>query len=183
MTDNPTPNFACAPRGALRLLSLGLLGLALAGAASAQAPAGPPKAETVSWTLTAPPAGAVKPGSRLVLTLRGAVQDGWHVYGLRQLPLGPTPLRITLDPGDIAAADGAPVGSRAVRTHDPSFDLDTEFYAKPFTVSVPVRVGLRLAPGRQSIPVNVRFQTCNGQICQPPKTVRLSAPITVQADG
>ena len=68
-----------------------------------------------------------------------------------------------------------------MKTHDPSFDLDTQYYEKAFTVSVPVRVGT--AAGPQQIPVSVRFQACNGKTCKPPKTVKLSAPITVRADG
>jgi hypothetical protein len=169
-------------RGVRRPIGLALLGLTLHGAASAQT-ADPARGDTVTWTLSSPGADAVKPGSRLALTLHGAVLDGWHVYSLKQLPEGPTPLRVTLDPSEVAAADGAPAGSAPSKTHDPAFDLDTQFYAHAFTVTVPVRIGSHLAAGRQLIPVSVRFQTCNGQICQPPKTVRLSAPINVRADG
>ena len=39
------------------------------------------------------------------------------------------------------------------------------------------------AAGPQQIPISVRFQTCNGHICQPPKTVKLSVPVTVRANG
>jgi thiol:disulfide interchange protein DsbD len=160
-----------------------LAGLALHGAALAQTPdqAFGLGGDTVSWTVQ--PADNVKQGSRLAITLRGAVQEGWHVYALKQLPEGPTPLRVTLDPGAVATADGAPVGSAPSKIHDPAFDLETQFYAKAFTVTVPVRIGSHLAAGKQLIPVNVRFQTCNGRICQPPKTVRLSAPVTVRAEG
>jgi hypothetical protein len=172
---------------ALRPVGLALLGLSLQGAASAQTPdqgfGNPTGRETVSWTVSTPAAGAVKPGSRLALTLHGAVQDGWHVYALKQLPDGPTPLRVALDPTDVAMANGAPTGSPTTKLHDPAFDLDTEFYTRDFTVTVPVRVGSHLAAGRQLIPVSVRFQTCNGGICQPPKTVRLSAAVNVRAGG
>jgi len=159
-----------------------LLGLSLQGAAQAQAPDEPP-GNTVSWTVSVQPANAVKQGSRLTLTLQGTVQDGWHVYALRQLPAGPTPLRVTLDANDVAAADGAPSGSVPAKIRDPSFGLDTEYYAHPFTLTLPLRLGSHLAAGRQSISVSVRFQTCNGRVCQPPKTVHLSAPVDVQADG
>jgi hypothetical protein len=170
----------------LRPAALAVFAVSLHGAALAQAPEqgfGPTGPETVTWTVTTPSAKAVKPGSKLALTLHGAVQDGWHVYALKQLPEGPTPLRVTLDPSEVAAADGAPSGSAPTTIHDPAFDLDTQFYARAFTLTAPVRVGSHIAAGRQLIPVSVRYQTCNGRICQPPKTVHLSVPIDVRAAG
>ena len=166
------------------ILGAALFALASAGVGSAQTPGlGPLAGDTVTWTVAPSSTDPVRPGARLTLTLEGTVKDGWHVYGLKQLPGGPIPLRVTVVPGDLAAADGGPTASPPTRLHDPSFDLDTEVYAHPFTVTAPVRIGAHPATGRQSIPVDVRFQTCNGQICQPPKTVRLNAPVTVRADG
>lgn len=156
-----------------------LLGLSLGSAALAEG-LDPAAGETVSWTVSADPAGAVKPGSDVTLTLHGAVRDGWHVYGLKQLPNGPTPLVVKLDANAIAAANGDAKGSPTTKFHDPGFDLDTELYTRDFTVALPLRVASQAALGSGSIPVSVRFQTCNGAICQPPKTVHLSAPVTLR---
>lgn len=187
----PAPSFgaeeALQPRhgGLVRAALSLLLGLALHGTALAQTPdaAGGAQQDTVSWTVSVQPADTVKPGGALSLALHGTVLDGWHVYSLQQLPNGPTPLRITLDTGDIAAGDGAPVGSPPVKARDQAFGFETQYYAGAFTVTVPVRLQPHLAGGRQAIPFNVRFQTCNGRVCQPPKAVHLSAPITVTAGG
>jgi thiol:disulfide interchange protein DsbD len=164
----------------LRALGIGLAAAAIHGAALAQPSLGP--SDAVSWSASAP-AKAVKPGSRVKVTLRGAVKDGWHVYGLQQLPEGPTPLRVSLDASDVAAADGAPTGSPVTKLQDPSFNLETQFYGQDFTVTVPVRIGSHPASGSPAIPLNIRFQTCNGRICQPPKTVRLSVPVSIRANG
>lgn len=161
------------------LLGLMLNGMALNGMALAQG-GDPAAGETVSWTVSAKPADVANPGKEVTLTLHGAVRGGWHVYGLKQLPNGPTPLVVKLDANAIAAADGAVKGSPTTKFHDPGFNLDTELYTRDFTVALPLRVASHAASGRQSIPVSVRFQTCNGLICQPPKTVHLSAAVTVQ---
>ena len=167
-------------------LAAGAAGAALAlavapwqGAALAQT-----RPETVTWTVAPQSADPVAPGAKVAVTLRGAVLDGWHVYGLKQASGGPTPLVVSLDKSEIAVAAGAPVGSPPVKLHDAAFNLETQFYAQAFTVTAPVKIAARAPAGRQLIPVNVRFQTCNGTICQPPKTVRLSVPINVlRADG
>lgn len=145
------------------------LGLLLLPAAALAQPEG--AQDTVAWSVQA----AAK-GSKATLTVNGTVQPGWHVYALKQAPEGPTPLLVTIDQDSAASASGAASGSPAIKFHDPAFGLDTQYYEKAFRVSVPVK----LKPGAQTIPVAVRFQTCNGRICQPPKTVHLSATITQQ---
>lgn len=135
--------------------------------------------ETASWTVSAP--AALKPGSKTVITLQGAVQDGWHLYALKQAPDGPTPLLVSIEKNGVATANGVVTGSAPQKVRDPAFGLDTQFYAQAFTLMVPVRLKDNLKPGPQAIPLSVRFQTCNGAVCQPPKTVHLSAAITVQA--
>ena len=169
------------PVRALRTLAIGagLTVLTLGGVALAQPSLG---ADTVTWSASTPDQ-AVKPGGRVKITLRGAVQTGWHVYGLQQLPDGPTPLRVTLDASGVAAADGQPTGTTPIKLQDPSFNLETQYYERDFTVTAPARIGAHAAAGQQQIPISVRFQTCNGHICQPPKTVKLSVPVTVRANG
>ena len=167
----------------LGLLFLSFLPRGVSAQASGRAFDDAARGETVSWTVALPPPGIVKPGARVALTLQGTVLDGWHVYGLRQVPAGPTPLKISLDESAVAAAAGKISASAPVRVHDRGFDLDVEYYSRAFTVTVPLRIAAKAADGPQQIPVSVRFQTCNDRICQPPKTVRLAAPVTVRTGG
>jgi DsbC/DsbD-like thiol-disulfide interchange protein len=149
------------------LLGIALLGMALAAPAVAQDQA---RAETVTWSASVTP--EAKAGNA-TLTLHALVKDGWHVYSLKQLPGGPTPLLVVVDPNSVAAARGPAAGSKPTKIHDPDFNLDTEYYTRAFAVSLPLRVAAKAGP----IPVSVRFQTCNGQICQPPKLVHLAASL------
>jgi len=153
-----------------------LLGLFVPAVALAQAD-GPLGPSTVSWSVQT---AAAKPGVPLKLILNGTVAQGWHVYALKQLAGGPTPLVVTLETNSAAVAAGAPAGSPAKTVHDPAFDLDTQFYADAFTLTVPVRLNAHLPAGSHQVPLSVRFQTCNGRICQPPHTVHLSATVDLQ---
>ena len=60
-----------------------------------------------------------------------------------------------------------------------SAKLSNDLTENGLTATVPVKLAAHAAAGKQTIPVTVRFQTCNGAICQPPKTVHLSAPVTI----
>ena len=167
----------------LRVATLwGLALLGFAGSAFAQTSSKEVPAETVTWTASTASKGVIKAGDRLKLTLEGSVAGGWHVYSLKQLPGGPTPLRVGIDANEIASVNGVASGSKPITIHDRAFNLDTQYYERSFTLTVPVRLAAN-ASGRRHIPVNVRFQTCNGQICQPPKTVHLSVPVDIQANG
>ena len=159
-----------------------ILGLLIGLTAPALAQEADPYAGTVTWTAAADTGAAVKPGGRINLVLNGAVQEGWHVYGLKQLPAGPTPLKVALVSRAIAKADGAPRESKPSIIHDPGFDLQTQFHTYAFTVTLPLRLARAAQAGAQAIAVDVRYQTCSDRICQPPRTAHLSAPITIAAE-
>jgi DsbC/DsbD-like thiol-disulfide interchange protein len=165
----------------VRVAAAGIVPSVLLGVSLQAALAQPSAAQgdTVTWTVQSTDVAKGK----VTLTLNGTVRDGWHVYSLKQLPEGPTPLLVTLDANDVAKAGGTVVGSAPKKIHDPAFGLDTQFYESAFTVTVPVRLGSHVAAGPQSIPLSVRFQTCNGRVCQPPKTVHLTASINPPMGG
>jgi len=147
-----------------------LLALFLSGPGLAQSD-DPARADTVSWS-----AQAVTKAGRSTLTVNAKVQPGWHVFALKQAAEGPTPLLAALEANSVATANGAVSSSPAITFRDPAFGLNTQYYEKAFSVTIPVKLKPHLS-GPQTIPVSVRFQTCNGRVCQPPKTVHLSAPL------
>jgi hypothetical protein len=121
----------------------------------------------VSWVATW--------SSPTTLELSGHVEEGWHVYSLKQGPGGPIPLRINIEDNPIASIAGAPSGSTPESRRDPSFNLQTEFYTSSFTVHVPIVLNAGASSGQ--IPVSIRFQTCSARECRPPKTIHLTVPV------
>ena len=151
-----------------------IVGLSLCSAVASQVPVQP-----VQWTGAVAPKTAVRAGANIVIELSAEVQEGWHVYGLAQLPGGPTPLRVTLDTNAFVQTAGAPTGSSPVKKHDTAFDLDTEVYNGRFDLHLPAQINQHSPAGRNLIPVSVRFQACNDRVCLPPRTIHLSVPIEI----
>jgi len=151
-----------------------IVGLSLCSAVASQVPVQP-----VQWTGAVAPKTAVRAGANIVIELSAAVQEGWHVYGLAQLPGGPTPLRVTLDTNAFVQTAGAPTGSSPVKKHDTDFDLDTEVYNGRFDLHLQAQINQHSPAGRNLIPVSVRFQACNDRVCLPPRTIHLSVPIEI----
>ena len=135
--------------------------------------------QPVQWTATVTPKTAINPGARIVVELSAKVQEGWHVYGLTQLPGGPMPLRVKLDTNDVVEVAGAPTGSPPIKKHDAAFDLDTEVYEGPFDLHLPVKINQHSAGGGRLISVSVHFQACNDRVCLPPRTAHFSTPIEI----
>ena len=115
------------------------------------------------------------------LELSCHVEEGWHVYALTQRPGGPIPLRISIDDNPVATLGGPPSGSTPESRHDPSFNLQTEFYTDAFRITVPISLKSEARGAGQLIPVSIRFQTCSARECKPPKTVHLSVPVEVHS--
>jgi hypothetical protein len=165
------------PKCAAIVLALGMI----AGGSTTAVAQAPP--DNVHWTATvASGATPVKAGSDVTVDVSGSIDEGWHVYGLKQLPGGPTSLRLTLEANDTAAAAGDPSESPPQKIHDSRFGLDTQFHAGTVTLHLPVRVAAAAA-GNRTIPVSVRFQLCSEGECKPPRTVHLTAPIKVTPDA
>jgi len=157
---------------------LGLvMGLCLSGMGVAQAPI-----QSVQWSASFSPEAPVKKGSSITIEVAARIEEGWHVYGLVQATDGPTPLRVSLDENATAESAGAVSGSDPVKKQDPSFNVETQFYEKAFSLHIPARIKRQAGAGKQSIPVSVRFQSCNDRICLPPRTVHLSVPVDVRTN-
>jgi Disulphide bond corrector protein DsbC len=165
------------PKHPLNRVGAALVLGALAGLSAAAFAQAPP--DNVHWSASLASGGTpVKAGSDVTVEIDGAIDDGWHVYGLQQLPGGPTPLRVTVDANDTVTAAGDPSESAPQKIHDTRFGLDTQFHTHALTLRLPVRV-TPAAVGSRTIPVSVRFQLCSEGECKPPRTVHLAAPVEV----
>jgi DsbC/DsbD-like thiol-disulfide interchange protein len=167
----------------LRFAGLMFAGLVLNAAAIAQAPVKPKSAfgaDTVSWSVSVPKED-VKPGAKIKLAVKGTVVEGWHIYALEQGARGPIPLSVDVEKNAVAVAAGALIAAPPVKAHDKSFGFETQYYDKDFTIEVPVQIDAKSATGAQQIPVIVYYQSCNGKVCHPPRSVTLLAPVNVKA--
>jgi hypothetical protein len=125
--------------------------------------------DIVKWNAT------VKTQSATAATveLSAEIQNGWHVYALSQSSGGPTPLKVTLPEGDSFALNGPVHESTPTHHFDPNFKMDTAYYLSHAQLQASLK---KVKPGTaESIPINVRFQTCNDTLCLPPYTAHLTA--------
>ena len=139
--------------------------------ASALVLAAPP--DPVAWKLEGVPAKAVKAGARLSIKLAAQIEDGWHLYSMKEVPDGPIPTRIWLAEGQALQLAGQVKAPPPEVIQDPSFNMEVEEYEHGAEFILP----LRATGAAEKIAVNVSYQSCNNRLCLPPKTVRVEATI------
>jgi len=143
----------------------------------AQAPPQP-----VSWSiaLDSPGASGVSRGGRVTLVVTAKIAEGWHVYGTDELKDGPRPLAITLPPGQPFKGAGKLQAPEPERDFDASFNQVTTYYNKTTAFRLPLTVSKDAPAAAASINVEIAFQACDGRICLPGRTAKLSSPVTIR---
>jgi hypothetical protein len=53
-------------------------------------------------------------------------------------------------------------------------------YAGEVTITIPLRVDRRAAPGEKSVGLRIGFQPCDASGCKPPLSAHLEVPLTVE---
>jgi len=133
----------------------------------------------VKWSIATPPVESAKVRSTIKVRVAAEVPAGWHLYSLKEVEDGPIPTKITVAEGQPFRQAGDIEAPGPLIAHDPNFDKDLEYYEGEVEFVVPVEITMAAAPGRQTLTITARYQTCNDKLCLPPKTVKLELPVTV----
>jgi len=122
---------------------------------------------------------SVSPGGRGTARVNASIGGGWNMYSITQGAGGPIPTRITLGEGPFKIGNVS--GPRPKVKLDPNFGINTETYSSNAAFTVPFTVNADAPEGASTLNVRVRYQVCNDTVCLPPKTVPLSAALTITA--
>jgi DsbC/DsbD-like thiol-disulfide interchange protein len=161
-------------------LSLILAGTVLGVGASAAADLSQIPKDPIEWSIRAEPAGSpFKAGDKFTLHLTAKIAEGWHLYSTEQEEGGPIPTRIVVPADQPFEKDGPIAFAEPETVFDPNFNLMTAYYEETAAYSIPMKVSKTAASGSADAKVNVSFQTCNDQLCLPPKTVKLAVKINL----
>lgn len=132
----------------------------------------------VRWSIN-PSSRTLGRGEKLTLELTAQIESGWHIYSITQPPGGPVATKISLPDGQsFQVAD--PVKGPPVKTQfDDNFGINTEWYEGTAVFKLGAQLRSDAKSGKLKLLVNVLFQTCNSEICLPPKTIKLESEVEV----
>ncbi|MBX7172569.1 MAG: thioredoxin family protein [Pyrinomonadaceae bacterium] len=132
----------------------------------------------VSLSMSVSPS-SIPAGGKGTAKVTASIGGGWHMYSITQGAGGPIRTTISIDGGPFKM--GGVSGTRPRVQMDPNFGINTETYEGSAAFNIPFTVAADAPEGSQPLNVNVRFQVCNDSTCLPPKTVKVSAPLTITA--
>jgi thiol:disulfide interchange protein len=141
------------------------LALIAASAGTAHAQLGPPKADITSVVET----DAVQTGSSVRVALRVRLPEGYHVQSNKPRDPSLIPTVLSVDVPDGVAAKEV--------VYPPSTDLNQvgqtqslAVFEKDFAIGVQLTVASNAPAGNVVVPVRLRYQACDANLCYPPKT-------------
>jgi thiol:disulfide interchange protein len=133
--------------------------------------AAPP--DPVAWKIEGAPAKPARAGDRFSVKLVAQIQEGWHLYSMKEVADGPVATRIWVAEGQPIQLAGPIKAAPPEVIQDPSFNMEVEEYEGQAEFTLP----LRATGPAQTLVVNVSYQSCNNRLCLPPKTVKVEATI------
>jgi thiol:disulfide interchange protein len=136
--------------------------------------------EAASWSASAPSA-SVKPGDKIDIKVTAKLNEGWHVYSTTPVEEGPVPTEIAFAAAAPLKMAGKIRQPKPIVKFDENFGVNTEYYDKDVTFSVPAVVKDNAKNGKQRAIVEVTFMACNDRMCLPPKTVEVPVALTIEA--
>ncbi len=116
-------------------------------------------------------------GDEISVTLKAAVEPGWHLYAPDQPKGGPIATTIKPAPDTPFEIAGDITTPAPFEEPDPNFIVDgqplnTRFFKDSAEFRMTLRAGA--ATNADAAAVDVRFQLCNDQFCLPPRTKRVN---------
>lgn len=132
----------------------------------------------VSASMTVSPA-SIPAGGKGTARITANIDGGWYMYSITQPPGGPIQTRIALGEGPFKM--GSVSGPKPKVKLDPNFNMNTESYTGSPVFIIPFTVVEGTPEGPQTLNASIRYQVCNDSVCLPPKTIRLTAPVTILA--
>ena len=120
-------------------------------------------------------------GEVVNLIISADLDDGWHIWGIHNVPDGPVATSIeTLD--EKIEKPGIAQEPTPIVKFDEGFEIDIPYHEKSLDFTFPVLLKGGLNPGKTELSVSVGYQTCSVKgICLPPKTIDLTIPLTIEA--
>jgi Disulphide bond corrector protein DsbC len=120
--------------------------------------------EPVSWSFTAEKINE----SDYEITLTANIESGWYVYSQDLPKRGPVPTQIKFDSDPNIVYEGKPT---EVGTKKEDFDANFNMPVVKLTGRTKFVQKAKLVGGVPVVHGQLKYMTCNGEMCMPPKNV------------
>ncbi|SVC77888.1 uncharacterized protein METZ01_LOCUS330742, partial [marine metagenome] len=121
-------------------------------------------------TLSAKAESHPRAGEVVNLSIHTELDEGWHIWGVYNVPEGPIPTSIETNDEKVRKTGKVREPAPIVK-FDEGFEIDIPYHEKTLDFILPVLLKDDLNIGNAELMVSVQYQTCNDRLCLLPKTV------------
>lgn len=123
---------------------------------------------------------SVRRGASAEATVRFTIAERFHVNANPATHSYLIPTQLSLRATEFEGLNfGAPVYPEGVM-HKFAFDESPlRVYEGTTEIRLPVRAAPDAAPGGRAVPIRLRVQPCDDEVCYPPRTIEATIPVTV----
>jgi thiol:disulfide interchange protein len=155
------------------LLVSSIFFILILGISLAQSPANLP----VRWSVRSP-AGPIQSGSQFEIEFEAAMDAGWHIYSVNQVP-PPVATRFNLPPQSPLEIAGKVRQSKPKIEFDQNFEIQAEILPNRAEFWVPFKVSTSARPGDYQVSIEPYFQACTDRSCLPPQGIPITIAIKI----
>ena len=131
-------------------------------------------------TLSAKAESHPRAGEVVNLSIHTELDEGWHIWGVYNVPEGPIPTSIETNDEKVRKT-GKVIEPAPIVKFDEGFEIDIPYHEKTLDFILPVLLKDDLNIGNAELMVSVQYQTCNDRLCLLPKTVDLMVPLFIES--
>jgi thiol:disulfide interchange protein DsbD len=135
--------------------------------------------DPIHWSVARTNNDILRAGELFEVELTAQMDPTWHLYALTQPLGGPEPLVITVPPGRTFSLAGEVSSWLPKSSHDPNFNIETQFFEERAVFTLPVETALFTKDGVHRLAITVGYQTCNDRLCLPPREEELTLDVVI----
>lgn len=123
---------------------------------------------------------SARSGEVVTILVKTEMEDEWHIYAVYDVEGGPIATNVEVT-GEIIENVGKVIEPEPTVAYDEGFQMETRYHKGTSTFRIPVKLKSGLEVGDYTVSATVLYQVCNEGLCYPPKEVKASTNITIEA--
>jgi DsbC/DsbD-like thiol-disulfide interchange protein len=139
-----------------------------------------PMPDPVRWSLALSAQRPVARASTVAVKLKAEIRSGWHLYSIGQPPGGPIATEISLPVGQPFTFAKPITAQKPHVIFDPGFGMPVQLYTDTAEFVLPIKVAATAPSGAQTLTVEARYQSCNDNLCLPPRTTKTTLVLQIR---
>lgn len=121
----------------------------------------------------------VFPGEVVTLTIRGFLEEGWHIYSIEPKEAAPTPTSVSYHSNEPTPLGFLQESSPQI-LQDQALHMTLAVHQKDFVLHQQFKIAADAVQGEQVFTGTLHYHMCDNRLCTPQQHQSFTIPLTIQ---